>query len=190
MTFPPMRTPGFVPIAPWFVTGLLLLTSAGCATAPPSHAGKQDLKLDAVDALRKMEASDPSLASFLQGSAGYVVFPHVGKGGYIVGGSYGRGVVYRAGGTIGYADITQATVGFQFGGESYMEVLAFETDQDVDRFTTGRLAFAANLSAVILKTGAAASAQYTDGVAIFAKPIGGAMVEAAVGGQQFTFVPE
>jgi lipid-binding SYLF domain-containing protein len=114
----------------------------------------------------------------------------VGKGGYVVGGSYGRGVVYRAGGTIGYADITQATVGFQFGGESYMEVLAFETSEDLDRFTAGRLTFAANLSAVILKTGAAASAQYTEGVAIFAKPIGGAMVEAAVGGQQFTYVPE
>jgi lipid-binding SYLF domain-containing protein len=185
-----MRTSDLVPIATWVVTGLLLLASAGCATAPPSHEGKQDLQIDAVDALRKMEASDPSLGSFLQGSAGYVVFPHVGKGGYVVGGSYGRGVVYRAGGTIGYADITQATVGFQFGGESYMEVLAFETSEDLDRFTAGRLTFAANLSAVILKTGAAASAQYTEGVAIFAKPIGGAMVEAAVGGQQFTYVPE
>jgi len=43
---------------------------------------------------------------------------------------------------------------------------------------------------VILKTGAAASAPYTNGVAVFVKPIAGAMVEASVGGQQFTYRPE
>ena len=41
----------------------------------------------------------------------------------------------------------------------------------------------------ILKTGAAASVRYVDGVAVFVKPIGGVMVEAALGVQQFTFQP-
>jgi hypothetical protein len=51
------------------------------------------------------------------------------------------------------------------------------------------LKFAASASAVALKAGAAASAKYEDGVAVFTKPRGGLMVEAAIGGQEFGFVP-
>jgi lipid-binding SYLF domain-containing protein len=119
-----------------------------------------------------------------------VIFPNVGKGAWIVGGAYGRGVVYEQGQFVGYADISQATVGLQAGGQTYTELVVFEDKASLDRFKTGKLSFAANVSAVILKSGAAASAKYTDGVAVFVKPIGGAMVEAAIGGQQFTYQPK
>lgn len=168
----------------------LLLAVSGCATAPHSRADKDELKASAEEALVTMSRDDPSLSPFLHDAHGYVVFPKVGKGGYIVGGSYGRGVVYEAGTSLGYADITQATVGLQIGGETFMEVLAFESERDERRFQSGKLAFSANVSAVVLKTGAAASARYTDGVAVFVKPIGGAMLEASIGGQQFTYQPE
>ncbi len=167
-----------------------LLALAGCATAPSTPAARQDLKAEASGALKEMRAADPSLGAFLSRSYGYVVFPHVGKGGYIVGGGYGRGIVYRQGAPIGFADITQASVGLQIGGQSYMEVLVFESERDLERFTAGRLALTANLSAVILKTGAAEQTRFTDGVAVFVKPIGGAMVEASVGGQQYSYQPE
>jgi lipid-binding SYLF domain-containing protein len=169
---------------------VLLATLSGCATAPSSKEDRDDVKASAATALKEMEAQDPGLTGFLQRSFGYAVFPKVGKGGLIVGGGYGRGVVYKQGTPIGYADVTQATVGLQVGGQSFMQVLAFENASDLDRFTAGKLALSANLSAVILKSGAAAAAKYTDGVAVFVKPIAGAMVEASVGGQQFSFRPE
>ncbi len=169
---------------------LPLLTLAGCATAPRTQADRQDLQASAADALREMEAQDPGLGSFLRQSAGYAVFPWVGKGGYIVGGGYGRGVVYRQGAMIGYADVTQMSVGLQVGGQSFMQVLAFERQADLDKFTAGSFDLSASASAVILKTGVAAVPRFTNGVAVFVKPIGGAMVEAAVGGQQFTYRPE
>ena len=172
------------------IGSLPFLAALGCATAPPTPIGREDLRMSADDALRGMEAADPSLSGFLNASSGYAVFPHVGKGAYIVGGGYGRGVVYRGGAEIGYADITQASIGLQAGGQSYMEVLVFQSEQDLRRFTAGEVAVGANLSAVILKTGAAASAPYTNGVAVFVKPIAGAMVEMSVGGQQFTYRPE
>lgn len=168
----------------------LLFLICGCATAPRSRADKDELKASAEEALVTMSRDDPSLSAFLHDAHGYVVFPKVGKGGYIVGGSYGRGVVYESGTSLGYADITQATVGLQIGGETFMEVLAFESESDERRFESGKLAFSANVTAVLLKTGAAASARYTDGVAVFVKPIGGAMLEASIGGQQFTYQPE
>ena len=82
------------------------------------------------------------------------------------------------------------SVGLQIGGQAYMELLVFEAPRDLERFTEGRLALTANVSAVILKTGAAEQTRFTDGVAVFVKPIGGAMVEASVGGQQYRYVPE
>jgi len=71
-----------------------------------------------------------------------------------------------------------------------MQLLVFESERDLERFTTGRLSLTANASAVILKTGQAVATRYTDGVAVFLKPIAGAMVEASVGGQQYSFQPQ
>jgi hypothetical protein len=45
------------------------------------------------------------------------------------------------------------------------------------------------VSAVALKSGAAAAAKYTNGVAVFVYVKGGLMAEAALGGQRFTFSP-
>lgn len=168
----------------------LLAGPLACATAPATQAGRDDLQEASAQALAQLRAEDPGLDQrFLKGSYAYAVFPHVGKGGYVVGGSYGRGVVYRGGAAIGYADISKASIGLQVGAETFMEVLVFEGPGDFERFTAGRLALSADVSAVILKSGAAESARYSDGVVAFVKPIGGAMLEASIGGQQFTYQP-
>lgn len=179
----------------YLITCAILLSSSlallsGCTTAPRSEEAKENLLESSEDVMKKLNMEDPSLRRFMDKSYGYVVFPTVGKAGLIAGGSYGRGVVYEQGQFIGYADISQATVGLQAGGQSFTELVVFETQRDLERFKSGKLTFAANVSAVILKTGAADSARYTDGVAVFVDPIAGAMVEAAVGGQQFTFQPK
>ena len=86
-----------------------------------------------------------------------------------------------------YCDLTQATVGLQAGGQSFSELLVFENKAALDRFKAGQLAFATDASAVVLKTGVAtADVPFVEGVAVVVSPIGGAMVEAAIGGQQFT----
>lgn len=163
--------------------------SIGCATAPATLGERQALIDHSNASLKQMRAADPSLDRFLSRAWGYAIFPSVGKGGFIAGGAYGRGVVYEKGQVLGFSDLTQATVGLQAGGQSFSELIVFETRTDLNRFTAGKVAFAANISAVALKTGAADTARYTDGVAVFVQPIGGLMFEAALGGQQFTFVP-
>ena len=169
---------------------LAITAVSGCATAPRTAEDRQDLRSASEEALGELKAQEPGLAPFLAGAHGYAVFPRIGKGGYIFGGGYGRGIVYRQGASIGYADITQATVGLQLGGQAFMQLLVFESERDLERFTTGRLSLTANASAVILKTGQAVATRYTDGVAVFLKPIAGAMVEASVGGQQYSFQPQ
>src|SRR5450432_4127231 len=168
----------------------LAMMLMGCETAPQSDAGKSNLADDSSAALNRMKANDPSLNDFLSTSYAYAVFPDVGKGGLIAGGAYGRGVVYEQGRMIGYADLTQATVGAQVGGQTYSELITFEHQGDLNRFTSGKLKFSANASAVALKSGAGAAARYSDGVAIFIHAQGGLMAEASIGGQEFKYQPK
>ena len=170
---------------------MFLLATIGCSTAPTTDTERRSLVDESAATLKQMKAQDSSLEIFLRRGSGYAIFPDVGKGGFIAGGAYGRGVVYDKDNKMaGYSDISQATIGLQVGGQSYAELVVFESRMDLNRFMTGKFTFAANVSAVALKTGAADTAKYTDGVAVFVQPTGGLMLEAAVGGQQFTFQPK
>lgn len=175
--------------SPLLASLLSFLLAVGCQTMPNNNE-KDDLEEQSTAAIKKLKNDDIGLERFLSQSYAYVIFPRAGKAGFIFGGSYGRGQVYERGNFVGYADVSQATVGLQAGAQSFSELVAFETKTDFDRFTAGKFAFAANASAVALKTGAADSAKYTDGAAVFVEPIGGLMFEAVIGGQQFTYVPK
>lgn len=161
----------------------------GCQTSPKTEEKKDSLSADVKSSLTAMKAEDPSLDRFLNNAHGYVVFPSVGKGGFIVGGAYGKGEVYERGNMVGWADITQATVGLQAGGQAFTEVIAFENKAALDQFMENKLELAAQASAVALKSGASANAKYTNGVAIFTWTKGGLMAEASVGGQRFRYTP-
>jgi lipid-binding SYLF domain-containing protein len=91
---------------------------------------------------------------------------------------------------IGYADLTQMSAGFQAGLQDYSELIVFENQAAMDKFKRNEIDFGANASAVLADKGAAASAQFVDGVAVFGRPIRGAMAEASVGGQQITYLPK
>ena len=81
------------------------------------------------------------------------------------------------------------TLGVQVGGQTFSEIVLFQDKAALDRFKAGRTSFAANASAVLVKAGAAASARYESGVAVFVAPEGGMMIEAAIGAQKFFFKP-
>ena len=63
----------------------------------------------------------------------------------------------------------------------------FEQKKSIDAFKKGDFAFAAQVSAVALKSGASANAKYTEGVAVFTIAKGGLMYEASIGGQKFSY---
>jgi lipid-binding SYLF domain-containing protein len=168
-------------------TGALLLFLTACATAPKTAEGKADIRSESDVALAKAQRQDPSLKLVLDDAAGYAVFPTVGKGAMGVGGAYGKGVLYSNGVAVGYCDLSQATVGFQLGGQSYSEIIAFETQDAVRNFKEGNFAFDAQATAVALKSGVGANAKYKNGVAVFTMDEAGLMYEAAIGGQKFSY---
>jgi lipid-binding SYLF domain-containing protein len=142
------------------------------------------------ETISNIKAADPSIKTFFDQAYGYVVFPDVGTGGLIVGGTHGNGWAYEQGRLIGKASITKVSVGAQAGGENYSEIMFFKDANALNTFKNGKLDLGADAKAVMIKTGAATSAGYNPaGVAVFTQTKGGAMAEASVGGQQFSYEP-
>jgi lipid-binding SYLF domain-containing protein len=133
--------------------------------------------------------TDKGMDKFFGSSYGYVIFPNVGKGGLGVGGASGNGAVYRQGKLVGMAKLSQISIGFQAGGQSFREIIFFETKAGFDRFTENKIEFAAQVSAVAAAAGVSADAKYVEGVAVFTMAKGGLMYQASVGGQKFKYEP-
>ncbi len=133
--------------------------------------------------------TDRELSRFFQSSAGYAVFPTVGKGAIGIGGAHGTGVLFEKGQPVGRTSLTQVTIGFQLGGQAYSEIVFFETPRTLADFKKGEFALAAQASAVAAAAGAAANARYRQGVAVVTVAKGGLLYEASVGGQRFGYEP-
>ena len=90
-------------------TGLLV----GCSTAPTTTTERDELSQKATAERQEWYKLDPGIEALAKKSHGFAFFPEIGKGGLVVGGAYGRGVVYEQGQHIGYADMTPGAFGLQ-----------------------------------------------------------------------------
>jgi hypothetical protein len=154
-----------------------------------SKPNAKPAKPDALATLKKLQAKDPGLKRLLEKAYGYAVFPAVGKANLVVGGAFGRGEVFEKGKKIGYATISLLTIGVQIGGDTFDEVVVFESKEALERFKRGKTAFSANASAVLVKAGAASAKDFEKGAAVYVYPHGGMMLELGIGGQRFRFKP-
>lgn len=173
-----------------YLLGALFLLgglSSGCSTTPKSASARETLRDNADTTLARFKRQKPGIDQELAGVPAYAVFPTIGKGGLGVGGAYGRGVMYEGGQPTGYCDVSQASIGFQAGGQSYAELLLFQDQGAVNRFKGNTAQVGAAASAVALTAGAQGRAQFDNGMAIYTLTNGGLMYEAAVNGQRFTY---
>ena len=183
------------------LTSLVLIS-----LVPGSSLASGDEYADTISLFKSAGQS----AAFFNSSYGYAVFPSVGKGGLVVGAAHGDGRVYEKGKYIGNTAMTQVSVGFQAGGEAFRQIIFFETKAALDQFTSGNFEFGADVNAVAIKSGASGSVgttgatgtassgggkdagtagKYYKGMAVFTMVKGGAMVQATVGGQKFSYKP-
>ena len=160
------------------------------ALLAPSAYAKRDKKLKETskEAIEILKDSDSKLEEWFKDAYGYVIFPNVGKAGFGIGGAFGKGEVYEKGRFIGEARLTQGSIGFQWGGQMYCEVIFFEKEANLENFTKSKFTLSAQASAVVAAEGAAANAKYEHGVAVFTVAKGGVMYEASVGGQKFKYI--
>ena len=149
-----------------------------------------EMELDVQRAIIQIKQRDPGIQKFFDNSAGYAVYPSVGKGGIVVGGAYGRGLVIENEQVNGYTALSQATIGLQLGGQKYAQFIFFKDETALNHFKRGNFEFGAQASAVAITAGASADANYDSGVAIFTNAGGGLMFEGSVGGQRFSYEPK
>jgi lipid-binding SYLF domain-containing protein len=165
-----------------------------------------------MDSFKKQQALKPYFAN----AYGFAVFDTIAKAGIGIGGAGGKGSVYvnNQDGTekkIGESTLMQLSYGFQFGGTVYSEIIFFETERDLQHFTSGNFEFGANAGAVALTASASASSStmgnqgvtagispdddqiaahectYAKGCKVYTLAKGGLMYEASVSGQKFSY---
>ena len=171
------------------LSALLLLLLFSVAALAQSEEKKKEIIAESKEAKVAFLEKDEGMSKLFESSYGYVIFPNVGKGGLVVGGGGGNGVAYEQGKMIGMAKLTQVTVGFQAGGQSFREIIFFKGKKELDRFKKNKLEFSAQVSAVAAASGASADAKYIEGVVVMTMAKGGLMYEATIGGQKFKFEP-
>jgi lipid-binding SYLF domain-containing protein len=168
----------------------LLLVSGGCAVAPEKPEARKVLSAEVDEAIAVMKAQDPGIERFFEKSYGYAVLPKVFKGAFVVGGAHGKGEVFEQDLMTGYCNMSQASLGFSFGGEFFREIVFFRDKEDLDKFKAGEYTFSAQVTGVALTAGAAAKADYKAGMAVFITTDAGLMVDASLGGQKFKYLPK
>jgi len=169
--------------------GIILFAALAIGSTTIAQSGSKEKKIikDSKEAKSEFIRVDGLMSNLFSKAYGYVIFPNVGKGGIGLGGAAGNGIVYERGTMIGKAKLTQVTIGFQWGGQAYREVIFFETKNDLDRFKENKIEFSAQASAVAATAGASANVKYVNGVMVFSQVKGGLMYEASVGGQKFSY---
>ncbi|SMO58895.1 lipid-binding SYLF domain-containing protein [Solitalea koreensis] len=171
-----------------FAQSIMIFSLLLIATVAVAQSDKEKkIIADCDSAKADFIHTDPLLKNVFEGAYGYVILPNVGKGAVGVGGASGNGIVYEKGKMVGKAKMSQVTVGFQFGGQAYRELIFFENKEALDHFKANKVEFSAQASAVAAKSGASANAKYTNGIMIFTQQKGGVMYEASVGGQKFKY---
>jgi lipid-binding SYLF domain-containing protein len=149
----------------------------------------EELDAGAKEAVEEMLANDPDMKRFFDSSVAHVVIPTVGKAGLGVGGARGKGLLYEDGNPTAIVTLTQLSIGLQWGGQAYSEFLFLKDATALEGFKRGDFELGAQVSAVAVKAGASADADFQSGVAIFTQAKGGLMYEASVGGQKFKLEP-
>jgi len=169
-----------------------------------SIPAQADKFTDTVNVYKKSESVQP----FFKNAYGYAVFPTIGKAGFIIGGAYGKGQVFKGDEVTGETSLVKGTIGFQLGAQAFSEVIFFEDKRAYDEFTSGTFEFDAAASAVAITagvqakagtqgttagisagpaTGKQAKSSYHKGMVVFVHAKGGLMYELSLGGQKFTF---
>lgn len=186
------------------VTSSLVLFVFLCLAGPMAWANAYS------DAIKSFSMAGES-GKFFKTAYGYAIFPTIGKGAFVVGGAYGDGKVFVGSKHVGNSTMTQVSVGAQWGGQAFSQIIFFEHEQAFRDFTSGNFEFSAQASAVAITAGvsaeantgggtsagisggrndaATASGGYRKGMAIFTIAKGGLMFEVALGGQKFTYTP-
>jgi lipid-binding SYLF domain-containing protein len=126
------------------------------AQAPSANAQDATRKLaDAAELIEAFTANDDEAipTDLLQRARGIAVIPNVLRGGFILGGRRGRGVIvvrdeHGSWSNPAFVTLTGGSIGWQIGAESTDLVLVFANDNAVKNMASGKFTLGGDASAV------------------------------------------
>ncbi len=143
----------------YLLCGALFLFAIAPACGASHKEGKTapsaDRVADVDETIALFKKKDPTIEQLFATSAGYVVLPSVGEGAFIIGGGHGTGEAFEAGTYAGRVTVSELSIGAQVGGQSYSQVVFFETPVDFKRLKENGFQFNAEVSAIAVDQGVA-----------------------------------
>lgn len=106
----------------------LLITQQGMA----ARKVVLDARID--EAIEEFYAKTSAGKKLAEKSKGMIVFPSVGKAGFVVGGEYGEGALIIRGEKVQYYSTTAASFGLQLGVQTKRQIILFMEQSDLDSF--------------------------------------------------------
>ncbi len=111
------------------IVSLVLVLSAYSMAEPATV-----LEAKVNEAIKQFNKEVKGGEKFLSKVKGYLVFPSVVKGGFVVGGEYGEGALRINGKTKHYYSIASGSIGFQAGLQQTSYIIAFVSQNALDNF--------------------------------------------------------
>ena len=110
--------------------GLLLTNGAG----PASAKSAAEIDAEANQALKALYEKSSAAKELGEKASGILIFPTITKGGIIVGGEYGEGVLRAGGKSESYYSSASGSIGLQLGISSRSLVIMFMTQDALTHF--------------------------------------------------------
>jgi len=115
----------------WIVAFVGVLWIAA-APMPASAQGHPELEANARVALSSLERQQPLAAFLAKRAVAILVFPEVTKAGFLIGGEYGNGVMFRGGRFAGHYNTAGVTYGLQAGAQTFGYALFFMNERALE----------------------------------------------------------
>jgi lipid-binding SYLF domain-containing protein len=139
-----------------FITGAIATAAAAPSLAQAAASGHADLEADARAAVDRLLAGNEAARIVNSRARGVLAFPKITKGGLIVGGQYGKGVLRVGRRVDGYYESVDGSWGLQAGVKTFSYALFFTTTTALNRLkNSSGWEFGADPEVVIVDEGAA-----------------------------------
>ena len=110
------------------------VTAIWACPAQVMAATAAEIDADVAKTLETFRSDVNGAEVFLNQAAGYLVFPRVIKVGIGIGGETGEGALRVGGKSVDYYRTTSGSIGFQLGAQAKAIVIAFMTQESLDKF--------------------------------------------------------
>ena len=99
------------------------------SAAPAAKGTATALSRDSRTAMNRLLAQSPGAKALGENAGAVLVFPNIRKAGFVVGGQYGEGTLFKGGKPVAYYSTTGLSYGLQAGAQKFGYALFFMNDK-------------------------------------------------------------